>query len=242
MKRKRGAGQLVVYGKRKKQRTMTKYIKKVARSVTLRTLETKHNTITITTAFYGNGGLTSPGDVYYYNITRNFQQGDNDLQLEGSRVTLKNISIKGVCSSLTNVNAPQSVCVFRVTLVATDQQIGWGLNPGSGTNYGFQESCSQNGTLNWFNPRTMTVIKDRKITITPDLTAAGNKRVQFTMNKYYKKGLQLEFMKDPTGGTDQYLKRKNYYIVVCAWKPDANNGLALQMDSTLEVKIDYKDN
>lgn len=207
VKRKRSSLKSRYMAKRAKYTATKKLVKKTI----MATIETKQCTGGINSFIVTNGGSGC------YNITRYFETGDNDNQFNGNAVSLRSFWVK-LLVRIPNPADAQWCSQIRTIIVSTDAQINWDTSVpadffyplSSGTPAGAYALTSK------VNVKKYSVLSDKIHQLTPvgsGETTNGYNRV-ITCGKSFKLGRKLEFLDTATSGTNQFLKNKNYYVVL----------------------------
>ena len=120
--------------RRARARATNKRIAKIAKSVVVRTMETKHFSANQGNNWY-DGDDSAGNNAIWWNPFYNLQAGTSDNNITGDALLIKAMKAKiymGYNSSKSN-----SPAYFRVALVTTDQAIPNGTFGGPGVNYNY---------------------------------------------------------------------------------------------------------
>lgn len=211
---------------RKKPYSGTKLMKKVAKQVITKTLETKH------TAGEINSFINTSSSTGTYLVSRYMSNGALDSQLTGNKISLKYLQFKLMVRVPPSAGA-QWTTQARILLVSCDQEIAWDTNVP--TDFFLQAASGYSITAK-VNPKKYSVLMDRTFQLSPQMdTTDGYNRI-VSVTKTFKRGLSMEFNDTCSYNTQNYCKGKNYYFVVQAggW---ANTLSDIQYRGSLYVKF-----
>lgn len=225
--------------RRARARATNKRIAKIAKSVVVRTMETKHFSATQNTNWYD--GDCSANNAIWWNPFYNLQAGTSDNNITGDALLIKAMKAKiymGYNSSKSN-----SPAYFRVALVTTDQAIPNGTFGGPGVNYNYGWMFQQMTApyfLARFNTKVVTVLKEKVFKIEGNAGTSPYRVVSF--DKLFKKGVKQEFQEQTqTAGSDKLGKKRNYYYVLDFFQPNSAFGPNYSGYAKIQYQIDYKD-
>lgn len=225
--------------RRRRKGGLVKTIKRIAKQVVMKSFETQNYVGLFEPVWYNNGGDRSASQ--WFPITYPVGQGNGEASFAGNSLVIKAIDVRLFLYTSTVVSGSvDQDATFRVSLIATNEELTLAGIPAAAKNYGYIYNSNVNGTYNHFNPQYTTVVKDRVITIKGGEGTTPNKVVH--MKKTFKKGLKIDFKEssDPENAY-KYCKGKNYYLVFSFYKPSTSLSLGVTGGIQANMKVTFKD-